>query len=84
MKNTLLLSLSVLFLLTACTGLTPVHIPGYWHQENVSQKDTQIHRAKCIYDVEMNKVSPEKEQRLINTCMVGKGFSWVPPRTVYR
>lgn len=82
MKNTLLLSLAVLSMLTACA--TPVHIPGYWHQEDVSKKDTQTHLAKCIYNVEMNKVSPEKEQRLINTCMVGKGFRWVPPRVEYR
>lgn len=84
MKNTLLLSFLASFVLAGCGGLTPVNVPGRWYQENVSKKDTNTHLAKCIYNVEMNKVSPEKEKRLINTCMVGKGFRWIPPRVVYR
>ena len=78
--------ISILTLLTfsGCSGLTAVHIPGHWHQEGISKKDTQTRFAKCTYDVGMNKVNSVQESRLINACMEGEGFRWIPPRIEYR
>lgn len=84
MKNTLFISILILLTLSGCAGLTAVHIPGHWHQEGISKKDTQTRFAKCTYDVGMNKVNSVQESRLINACMEGEGFRWIPPRIEYR
>ena len=76
MKNTLFISISTLLMLSGCAGLTAVHIPGHWHQEGISKKDTQTRFAKCTYDVGMNKVDPLQEQTLITACMKADGFRW--------
>ena len=31
-----------------------------------------------------NKVNSVQESRLINACMEGEGFRWIPPRIEYR
>ncbi len=66
------LLISTSALLTACASSAP-----YWYQEGVSRKDTRSYYQECIYNVEMNKVSAEREKRLIRACMEKAGFRLV-------
>lgn len=84
MRNILFISLLTSFVLTGCGSINAIHIPGHWQQDGVSKRDTETRFAKCVYDVGMNKVNPAQENRLINACMQGAGFRWVPPRVEYR
>lgn len=51
-----------------------------WYKKGVSIAETNNILAQCEYDVGMNKVSPAKERKLINSCMVAQGFRWGFPR----
>ncbi|MEB3767027.1 hypothetical protein [Acinetobacter sp. MD2] len=64
-KMTLLM---VLGSLVGCTAAPT------WQKSGVSSYSAQNKLAKCEYDVGMNKVKPEYEQRLIRACMHAQGF----------
>ena len=80
-KTALLITLSTL--LSGCE-MQMQHRVEEWYKEGVSKKDTATKLAKCTYDVGMNKVNSVQESRLINACMEGEGFRWIPPRIEYR
>ena len=80
-KTALLITLSTL--LSGCE-MQMQHRVEEWYKEGVSKKDTDTKLAKCTYDVGMNKVNSVQESRLINACMEGEGFRWIPPRIEYR
>ena len=80
-KTALLITLSTL--LSSCE-MQMQHRVEEWYKEGVSKKDTDTKLAKCTYDVGMNKVNSVQESRLINACMEGEGFRWIPPRIEYR
>ncbi len=67
--------LSSLFIL----GLAACEAPAQygWYKQGVTRKDTRSYQQGCIYDVEMNKVSVDRERKLIIACMERKGFRWV-------
>ena len=80
-NTALLIALSTL--LSGCE-MQMQHRVEEWYKEGVSKKDTDTKLAKCTYDVGMNKVNSVQESRLINACMEGEGFRWIPPRIEYR
>lgn len=75
-KLTIILSVSIFI---AGCELTPPPQPR-WYKENVSVKETNNYLNECIYNVGMNKVEPQKENRLIEACMLKEGFRWGVPQ----
>lgn len=59
-------------ILAACASPQP-----YWYKSGVNKQDTRSYYQECIYNVEMNKVSAEREKRLIRACMEKAGFRLV-------
>lgn len=52
--------------------------PNYtWYKSGVSRDEMRTYYRQCEYDMGMNKVSPEKENRLMRACMEKAGFRWV-------
>ncbi|MFZ7202558.1 hypothetical protein ACLSZC_05150 [Avibacterium avium] len=47
-----------------------------WYKQGTSNEEAKISKAKCIYDVGMNKVAPTEKDTLIISCMQAKGFIW--------
>ncbi|MCW9733402.1 hypothetical protein L5B97_07955 [Avibacterium sp. 20-15] len=47
-----------------------------WYKQGISQEEVRTSKAKCIYDVGMNKVAPTEKDILIISCMQAKGFIW--------
>lgn len=51
-----------------------------WYKKGATTEIVRAKRAKCIYDVGMNKVEATERETLIESCMIADGFIWgIPP-----
>lgn len=48
-----------------------------WYKPGVNEENTKTYYRECEYNVGMNKLSPAKEQQLMDACMEKEGFRWV-------
>ncbi|OAQ14904.1 hypothetical protein F480_06535 [Bibersteinia trehalosi Y31] len=65
-------------LITASALLASCASPQYtWYKKGVSREEMRSYYRECEYNVGMNKMSQEKENRLMRACMEKAGFRWV-------
>lgn len=78
----LIILASICTTLAGCANMQPMPKKPIdrWFKDGVSADAVQSKRAKCTYDVGMNKVEVTEKDTLINSCMTADGYRYGVPQ----
>jgi len=60
-------------LFTFVAGCAPL---ATWRKDGASQDVATSALSECKYQIGLNKISEDKMNELVSSCMQGKGFRW--------